>query len=115
MISSHDDFRLLLNKWMSESREVFVIILQRVGSDPRCLAVVIGELIDVDENTLSVKGEDGNCAMVHFSDCGFNYEFQLHEWTVLAPFLTGRTFEDVFILMSPTGMVFAVGDATSRS
>ena len=114
MISSHDDFRLLLNKWMSESRELFIIILQQFGGDSRCLAIVIGELIDVDEHTLSVKGEKGNCAMVRFSDCKFDYDSHLDEWGILPAFITGRKFEDVFILISPQGTIFAIGDATSR-
>ena len=111
MISSHDEFRLLLNKWMSESREIFVIILQQFGSDSRCLAVVVGELFDVDEHTLSVKGERGNCAMVRFSDCEFDYEVNWDELGVLPAVLTGREFEDVFTLISPQGTIFAIGDA----
>jgi hypothetical protein len=91
------------------------MILQQLGSDERCLAVVIGYLIDVDEHTLSVKGEKGNCAMVRFSDCEFDYELRWDELGVLPAVLTGREFEDIFTLISPQGTIFAIGDASATT
>jgi hypothetical protein len=113
MISSHDEFCLLLNKWMSESKELFVTLLcmDTPEGPRRCMSVTVGALAHVDEEMLAIKDDAGNVASVRYAECRFAYEAELGSWG--ASYLTGRTFEDVFVLVSPTGVQIAVGTTTS--
>jgi hypothetical protein len=113
MISSHDEFCLLLNKWMSESKELFAVISYHESQEapPRCLSVVVGVLADLTNETLSIKGDNGNAVLVQYSDCQFIYESDFGGWG--AAYLTGRKFEDVFVLAIPGGLSIAIGAATS--
>jgi len=113
MISSHEEFCLLLNKWASESKELFVVMFyqEQISTSSRCLSVVVGKLAHLDDETLIIKDDKGNTAMVRYSGYEFTYESELRAWGVAQ--LTGRKFEDVFVLGSPTGMTVAVG-STSR-
>src|SRR6266436_4438440 len=115
MISSHDEFSLLLNKWISESKELFVTIIctDAPAGQRRCMAVVVGELVDLDDQTLTLRDKNGNSAFVRFADCRFMYESDLGPDGVAE--LMGRNFEDVFVLMTPTGIVIAIGSATYRA
>jgi hypothetical protein len=113
MNSSHDDFSLLLNKWISESKELLVVMLcTDVPSGPkRCIAVVVGKLVDLDDETLSIRDGSGSCAMVRYSNCQFTYQSELGGHGVAD--LTGRQVEDVFFFTTPTGIMIAVGSTTS--
>lgn len=113
MISSLDDFSLLLNKWITESKELFMIMnyAESPSAKPRWLMMVVGKIYDFDEKEkmLAIKDDRGNAALVRYSDCRFAYESELNAWGVAH--LTGRTFEDVFVLDTPNGVTIAIGTA----
>ncbi len=115
MISSHEEFCLLLNKWASESKELFIVIFyqETEGKPSRCMSVVIGTLAHLDDETIIIKDDKGNAAMLRYSDYQFVYESELRAWGVAQ--LTGRKFEDVFVLTTPTGVIIAIGSTSGAS
>jgi hypothetical protein len=114
MISSHEELALLLNKWMSESREVFVSVSCREPSETRVWFsfMVIGSIEELEDGVFAIADAIGNTALVRYSNCRFGYEAELeHKFASLA----GKKLIDVFVLVSPSGMQIAVGSTNPSS
>jgi hypothetical protein len=114
MISSHEEFSLLLNKWRSESKEVFVSVTCQEPPESRiwCSVVAIGSIRHFDVGEFAIADANGNTALVRYSNCRFVYEAQFESrFTTLA----GKKFEDVFVLVSPSGTYIAVGSTDPLS
>jgi hypothetical protein len=112
MICSHEEFCLLLNKWDRDSNELFVItVIEESKEGPaRSLSVVLGTLVELNEERFAIKDENGNVAMVRYAECNFAYESEYPSWG--ATYLTGRKFEDVVVLATPAGISIAVGSTS---
>jgi hypothetical protein len=112
IISSHEEFRLLLSKWMSESKEVFVVISCRegMGAPVICMSVVLGTITSLDDERMAIKDQSGNAASVLYRDCKFVYEAEFGSWG--ATNLTGKHFHDVFVLETPAGTQFSIGSTS---
>jgi len=111
MISSSDEFSLLLNKWNSESKELFMIgVVKEDDQAAYCVLVVIGRIVELDEEHLCILSDSGASGIIRYRGRQCVYE---EKFRAPAGHLANRTFEDVFVFDVPrTSFSIAIG-ATS--
>jgi hypothetical protein len=76
IISSGEEFSLLLKKWKSEDLNVGVIFsIQDTHSVNRAASIILGKIADIDEekSTFVVSDETNSSVLVRYSACWFVY------------------------------------------
>lgn len=74
MISSFEDFGLLLKKWKNESSAVSVISVVQASGEILAVVHVQGSIRRLTDSSFTVAdAKNENIATVNFSNCKFNY------------------------------------------
>jgi len=74
MISSLEDFRLLLKKWRNESTQVAVMAVIRASDEVLSVLHVEGHMDKIDDSSFVVTDSDrDNIATVYFGNCTLMY------------------------------------------
>jgi hypothetical protein len=112
MISSGEEFELLLKKWQSESTKVGVlVVVPEPTSKPRANCLIAGtiRMIYEEKKAFMVATKNDDTVFAHYSDCTFRYGTDAeHEIKQFANTLTGGRFDELVLLTSPVGVIVAV-------
>jgi hypothetical protein len=101
MVSSEDDFLLLLRKWRNES--MIVSTLGNIGGHLHlCLSGTIAHIDDEEKSFSVVSGN--SFALVDYGDCQFGYSAIEHSVEELTTFARtfGFKYEEAVILTTPS-------------
>ena len=108
MISTSEEFVLLLKKWKSESTQVGIVCGFSSGLPSRGIIVVHGIVDELNESEAMFRITDGrsNAAMIRFGECKFVYEGD----SVVLPLtrITGEEYSDVAAIVTPSQVTIAV-------
>ena len=112
MISTAEEFVLLLRKWASEPIWVSLLFVFQEGPQ-RGFVHLNGCVSDLDQSNsrFTIADENNNLASFSYADCDFAYEsFESAGLTVVTslPQLTGRDYEELAIMVTPSNATIAI-------
>lgn len=112
MISTSEEFVLLLRKWVTEPVWVSLIFIFQQGSQ-HSFVHLTGCISDLDESKFrfTVADQNHNLASFSYADCNFGYESL--DSTALAAIkslaqVTGQEYEDMAFMITPTDATIAI-------
>lgn len=112
MLSTPEEFVLLLRKWATEPIWVSLVFAFQEGSQ-RGFVHLSGCISDLDEanSRFTVADENHNLASFSYADCQFSYESidaAVSEIATRLPELTGQEYEELALMLTPTNAKIAI-------
>jgi hypothetical protein len=109
MISTYEEFLLLLKKWKNESTQLSALaIFEETEWSTKGMFHIRGSIVSLDEAmaTFSIAGEAASFATVTFAACTFIYEHDTD--TEALSMLTGEQYDEMAIIVTPSKARVAV-------
>lgn len=112
MLSTAEEFVLLLRKWQTEPVWVSLIFVFQEGQQPGFIHLT-GLVSDLDESKsrFTIADDRHNLASFSYADCDFSYQSldpaALERIKILAQ-LTGHEYEEMAFMITPTNAAIAI-------